>query len=63
MLAGTATIEETVEMCFSNDIDMMIEKERKAAWKHVKWRNTQVEWAKNYVPRKSSAFDPSKVRR
>ena len=23
----------------------------------------QVEWAKNYVPRKSSAFDPSKVRR
>ena len=37
MLAGTATIEETVEICFSNDIDMMIEKERKAAWKHVKW--------------------------
>ena len=22
-----------------------------------------MEWAKNYVPRKSSAFDPSKVRR
>ena len=26
-------------------------------------KKSQVEWARNYVPRKSSAFDPTKVRR
>ena len=61
MLAGTATIEETVIM-INNTIYCNIAEDPKYVAKS-KARQTQVEWAQNYVPRKSSAFDPSKVRR
>ena len=64
MLAGTATIEETVIMLDTIYVAVVLVIKRiYVLTRNKRKQRAQVEWARNYVPRKSSAFDPVKVRR